>query len=69
MQENTDSDVRDAVLLAGGIALAVFGAGLILAHPAIRRTLLGSVAPLGSLGNGIGGVLPDVERYLRLKAM
>jgi len=69
MQEHTNSDVRDAVLLAGGIALAVFGAGLILAHPAIRRTLLGGIAPLGSLGDGIGGVLPDVERYLRLKAM
>jgi hypothetical protein len=69
MQDNTNSEVRDAVLLAGGFALLVFGAGLMLAHPAIRRTLLGSAAPLGSLGNGIGGVLPDVERYLKLKAM
>ncbi len=69
MQENSNSDVRDAVLLAGGIALVAFGAGLILAHPAVRRTLLGSALPLGSLGNGIGGVLPDVERYLKLKAM
>jgi hypothetical protein len=69
MQDNTNAEVRDAVLLAGGIALVVFGAGIILAHPAIRRTVLGSVAPLGSLGSGIGGVLPDVERYLKLKAM
>jgi hypothetical protein len=69
MQDNTNTEVRDAVLLAGGIALVVFGAGIILAHPAIRRTVLGSVAPLGSLGSGIGGVLPDVERYLKLKAM
>ena len=28
--EKTDSEVRDAVLLAGGIALVAFGAGLIL---------------------------------------
>ena len=49
MQENTNSEVRDAVLLAGGIALVAFGAGLILAHPAVRHTLLGGVAPLGSL--------------------
>ncbi len=69
MQDNTNTEVRDAVLLAGGIALVVFGAGIILAHPAIRRTVLGSVAPLGSLGGSIGGVLPDVERYLKLKAM
>jgi hypothetical protein len=69
MQENTNTDVRDAVLLAGGIALVAFGAGLILAHPTVRRTLLGGIAPLGALGSGIGGVLPDVERYLKLKAM
>jgi hypothetical protein len=69
MQETTNSEVRDAVLLAGGIALVAFGAGLILASPAIRRTLLGGVAPLGSLGTGLGGVLPDVERYLKLKGM
>jgi hypothetical protein len=67
--ENTNTDVRDAVLLAGGIALVAFGAGLILAHPAVRQTLLGGSASLGSLGGGIGGVLPDVERYLKLKAM
>jgi hypothetical protein len=69
MNDNANSDGRDAVLLAGGIALVVFGAGVILAHPAIRRALLGSVAPLGSQANGIGGVLTDVERYLKLKAM
>jgi hypothetical protein len=69
MQENTNLEVRDAVLLAGGIALVAFGAGLILAHPAVRQTLLGGVAPLGSMGGGIGRVLPDVERYLKLKTM
>ena len=47
MQDNTNSEVRDAVLLAGGVALVVFGAGLVLAHPTIRRTLLGGAAPLG----------------------
>ena len=69
MQENATVEVRDALLIAGGIALVVFGAGLILAHPGIRRTLLRGAIPLGSLGNGIGGVLPDVEHYLKLKAM
>ena len=43
MHDNTNSEVRDAVLLAGGFALVVFGAGLMLAHPAIRRTLLGAL--------------------------
>jgi hypothetical protein len=31
--------------------------------------LLSGAAPLGSLGTSVGGVLPDVERYLKLKAM
>jgi hypothetical protein len=69
MHENANSEVRDTLLMAGGIALAVLGAGMILTHPGIRRALLGGASPLGSLGNGIGGVLPDVERYLKLKAM
>jgi hypothetical protein len=66
-------DVRDTLLLAGGTALVIFGAGVLLAHPAIRRTVLGNLAPMlpdpdGSI-KGRGGVLPDVERYLRLRAM
>jgi hypothetical protein len=69
MQENQGSDVRDVVLVAGGIALLVLGAGFVLAHPGIRRMLLSGSAPLGSLGDRVGGVLPDVERYLKLKAM
>jgi hypothetical protein len=69
MPENDNSDVRDAVMIAGGIALVVLGAGLVLAHPGIRRMLLSGAAPLGSLGNGVSGVLPDVERYMKLKTM
>ena len=69
MQEHANAEVRDALLIAGGVALIVFGAGMILAHPGIRRALLGGAIPLGSLGNGLGGVLPDVEHYLKLKAM
>jgi hypothetical protein len=69
MQETNSSDVRDAVLIAGGIALLVLGAGFVLAHPGVRRMLLSGANPLGTLGNKVGGVLPDVERYLKLKAM
>jgi hypothetical protein len=69
MQETKGSEVRDAVLIAGGIALLVLGAGFVLAHPGIRRMLLAGGNPLGSLGDSVGGVLPDVERYIKLKAM
>jgi hypothetical protein len=71
-QEN--ADVRNALLLAGGAALLVLGAGLVMAHPAVRRSVLASLTPL--LPNlqepttlGVGAALPDVERYLRLRAM
>jgi hypothetical protein len=69
MQEENSSEVRDAVLIATGVALVVLGAGFVLAHPAIRRTLLSGMSPLGQVGNNPGGVLPDVQRYLRLRAM
>lgn len=39
-------------------------AGLVLSNAAVRRTL-GNV----SIGNLVTGVVPDVERYLQLRAM
>jgi hypothetical protein len=74
MHAEENSEVRDTLLIAGGLALMVFGAGMILANPGIRRTLLASLMPLlpelkGPLSNGISGVLPDVERYMKIKAM
>jgi hypothetical protein len=73
MSANENAEIRDALLFAGGAALMVFGAGMLLASPVIRRTVLGSLTPLlpgrNGAGGALGGVLPDVERYLKLKAM
>jgi hypothetical protein len=73
MNANESSDARDTLLLAGGAALMIFGAGMLLASPVIRRTVLGALAPTLPGQNGtngtLGGLLPDVERYMRLKAM
>ena len=74
MNDETHSEVQNALLLAGGIALVAFGAGLIVAHPGIRRTVMGALAPLlpettGAANGGVGGLFPDVERYLKLRAM
>lgn len=55
---------RDTLYLLGGVALVVFGAGLILSNPAARR-FLGQVG----LGNLTGAALPDFERYLKLRSM
>lgn len=59
-----DNDTRDTLFLLGGVALVVFGAGLILSTPAVRR-LLGS----GGVGNLLSAAVPDLERYMRLKSM
>jgi hypothetical protein len=73
VQANDNSQTKDALLLGGGVALMIFGAGMLLASPLIRRTMVGMLTPLlpGQQGaNGaLGGMLPDVERYLRLKVM
>jgi len=50
--------------MLGGVAMIVFGAGLILTNPVVRR-YLGQMG-LGELAQAS---LPDIERYLRLKSM
>jgi hypothetical protein len=58
-----DSD-RDTLFMLSGIALMVFGAGLILSNPVAQKYL-------GRLGvpNLAKDALPDIERYLHLRAM
>jgi hypothetical protein len=72
--EHLDTEARDILMLSGGAALIVLGAGMVLAHPALRQSAkaaLGALMPdlEGPFKAGIRGVLPDVERYLRLKGM
>ena len=55
---------RDTLYLLGGVALVVFGAGLILSNPTARR-LLGQMG----LGDLTTAALPDVERYMKLRSM
>lgn len=63
--DQDEKESRDTLMLLGGAALVLFGAGLILSTPAVRG-LLGGV----NIGNLLGSALPkDVERYMRLRAM
>lgn len=55
---------KDTLALLGGVALVVFGAGLILSSKSIRR-LTGNVRPGALLETAI----PDFERYMKLRAM
>ncbi len=61
-QGGTDS--KDTLLMLGGVALVVVGAGLILNSPLARRYM----GQLG-LGDLAGGVVPDIERYFKLRSM
>jgi hypothetical protein len=59
-----DNETRDTLFILGGAAMIVFGAGLILSTPAIRK-YLGN----GGIGQLLTSGLPDLERYMRLKSM
>ena len=59
-----DSETRDTLFMLGGISLIVFGAGLVLTNPIVRRYLGGA-----SVTGLLQAAAPDLERYLRLRAM
>ncbi len=54
----------DTLLLFGGAACLLFGAGLILSSSLTRR-YLGDV----DAGDLLQAAVPDVQRYLKLRAM
>jgi hypothetical protein len=67
MAESTSNGVgsdKETLYMLGGVALIVFGTGLVLSSPFIRRYM----SQLG-VGNLAQTVIPDVERYFKLRAM
>ena len=71
-QDEVDS--RNTVLVAGGLAFMVLGAGFVMAHPGIRRLVVTSLAPLlpelaKPLKASVNQALPDLGRYLKLRSM
>jgi hypothetical protein len=61
---DNNSETNDTMMLFGGAALIILGAGMLLSSSVVR----------GYLGNLnvmklVQAAVPDVERYLRLKAM
>jgi len=61
---NGEASDHDALLLFGGAACLLFGAGLILSSSLTRR-YLGNIDP----GKLLQSAVPDVQKYLRLRAM
>jgi hypothetical protein len=61
---NGNANNKDTLYMLGGVALIVFGAGLVLSNPFVRRYM----SQIG-VGNLAGAAIPDIERYLKLRAM
>ncbi|MBB5342393.1 DUF6893 family small protein [Tunturibacter empetritectus] len=55
---------KETLYMLGGVAMIVFGAGLILSNPFIRRYM----SQIG-IGNLAQVAMPDVQRYLKMRAM
>jgi hypothetical protein len=62
-----DREVRDTLFLLGGLSLMLFGAGLVMTNPTVRRYL--GQASVGGVGDLVQMALPDLERYLKLRSM
>lgn len=61
---NGEASDNDTLLLFGGAACLLLGAGLILSSSLTRR-YLGDV----NAGGLLQAAVPDVQRYLKLRAM
>jgi hypothetical protein len=61
---NGNGSDKDTLYMLGGVALMIFGAGLILSNPFVRRYM----SRLG-VGNLAQAAMPDIERYLKLRTM
>ena len=62
--QNEGGTDKETLYMLGGVALVIFGAGLILSNPTVRKQL----GNLG-VGNLASAALPDIEKYFRLRAM
>jgi hypothetical protein len=74
MENDGAGDSKDMLYLVGGVALLIAGAGLIMAHPAVRRQVqegLGRIMPgiPEKLGGSLATVVPDFQRYMKIRSM
>lgn len=64
LAKTESSDSKDALMAIGGVALIVFGVGLVISHPLVRRYL-----GQAGIGGMVAAAIPDLERYMKLKSM
>lgn len=63
-EEQDNFASKETLFMLGGVALVVVGAGLILTSSVAKRYL----AQLG-IGDMAADIVPDIERYFKLRAM
>ena len=66
IERSQDNEARDTMFMLGGMALMLFGAGMILTNPLVRRYM--GQAGMNGL-NLLQAAVPDVERYIRIRNM
>ena len=64
LETTANGSDKDTLYALSGVAMIVFGAGLILSNPFVRRYM----SQLG-VGNLASAAIPDIERYFKLRAM
>lgn len=74
MANNGADDSKDMLYLVGGLAFLIAGAGLIMAHPEVRKQVragLDRVLPglQDNFNLGITTVVPDFQRYMKIRSM
>jgi len=74
MANNGSDESRDMLYLVGGLAFLIAGAGLIMAHPEVRKQVragLDRVLPgiQDNFNLGLTTVVPDFQRYMKLRSM
>lgn len=62
--ETESTETRDTLFLLGGLSLILFGAGLVVTNPAVRKLLGGT-----NMGGLLQAAIPDLERYLKIRSM
>jgi hypothetical protein len=58
------NETRDTLFLLGGLSLILFGAGLVITNPVVRKFL--GEANVGGL---LQTAVPDLERYMKMRSM
>ena len=64
IEPDRNASDKEMLYMIGGVALIVFGAGLVLSNPLVRRYL----SQIG-VANLAHAAIPDIERFLKLRAM